>query len=263
MLIKSINRTSSATLSRAEPLRCPHRGAAVLFVRHPETLKNVKQGFGGGSNDNDETDRGRQDARALLKEISAMTDFLPRCCSISIRCSPELRASALATAIATDIKTASSADQRLMPRNNGCLGGLTAREVAERNPAYLSNILLHRSGLLDGYAVNFPGEDIMHFEKRIASSLSDIETSGHSVTIVVSHKSAIGAALINYARRFHGYPTAFYGYVELQTASVSLVSPQHESIVYVNRLYNHLELSKIFKQQTSRAIDPAQPEWES
>lgn len=225
---------------------CSHSGVAVAFVRHPETMKNLLQGFGGGSNDNDETDRGRDETDSLIRIMSDAAAEMPSCCSTSVWSSGAPRAARLATSLAKELRAELIPDARFGPIMNGPLSGLTADQVARENPDYFRSVQLHRRGILSGYQLKHPGQSTADFEKQVRQALWDVDASRNSLSIILSHKSTIGAAMIYYARKFYDYPSNFYGYIDVPTATVSLVSLTRRQIIYVGGKFRSSDLGPLF-----------------
>lgn len=219
--------TGLSTVGGAHPERrpCRHRGRWLVLVRHPETRKNVIQGFGGGAADDEPTARGREDLDQLVGSLATVAARRGQCCDVSVWSSGAPRTLAAAEMLATAIGVDCFPDDRLGPIGNGVLGGRTAEQVAEEFPDYFRSLQLHRRGLVSSYCLEHVGEPITSFEARVVEILSRIEEEGSSISFVFSHKSTIGASLIFFARRFCSYPSDFYGYVEIPVGSVSIVSP--------------------------------------
>ena len=231
---------------RGPVLGCNHTGTAVAFVRHPEMMKNLLQGFGGGSYDNEETDRGRDEADSIIGIMSDAVAELPSCCGTSVWSSGAPRAARLASNLAKELRAELISDARLGPINNGPLSGMTAAQVAQENPDYFRSVQLHRRGVLSGYQLKHPGQSTADFERQVSQALRDVGASHYSLSIILSHKSTIGAAVIYYARKFHGYPSNFYGYIDVPTATVSLVSPKRRRIIYVGSKFRSSDFGPLF-----------------
>lgn len=225
---------------------CRHAGAGLVFVRHPETRKNLIQGFGGGHVDNESTERGRKSSVSIMRAFSEFAAMLPQCCTISVWSSAEPRTDAVAERLARMIGAEWVRDPRLGPVNNGPLAGMTAERVSREVPEYFHSLQLYRRGLLNSYHLEHPGESLQVFETRVQNSLAAIEDSSRSLSIVFSHKSTIGASMIYFARKFCGYPRDFYGYIEVPTASISVISPARRRVCCVGDSLASLEAASLF-----------------
>lgn len=194
----------------------------IFFIRHPETTKNV--GEHSFSSDNDDemlTAGGRQEAAML---VAAMSES-GRLSGARIVSSPNHRAAGLAQRLANATGWGIEVDTRLAPRHSGAHAGLPESQVAREDPQYFQALSLYRSGVLSAYSIPRRGEPIRDFEARVTAGLLEREEKYETGTLVVfAHRSTITAALMWYARRFHGSHQDHYGYVELALLSVSAVS---------------------------------------
>jgi broad specificity phosphatase PhoE len=106
------------------------------------------------------------------------------------------------------------------------LAGKTEEEAAASHPEYVEALRLYRAGLLNSYDIpSFEGkEDKRAFESRVACEVARILDHGNeSLKVIVTHRSPITAALIDFARRYHGYPADFFGHVQLDLGRLSWV----------------------------------------
>ena len=131
---------SAAGDAYPERRSCRHRGRWLVLVRHPETRKNVIQGFGGGTADDEPTDRGREDLERLISSLAAVAARRGRCCDVSVWSSLAPRTLAAAELLATAIGVGCLPDDRLGPIGNGLLGGRTAEQVAREFPDYFRSL---------------------------------------------------------------------------------------------------------------------------
>ena len=82
---------------------------------------------------------------------------------------------------------------------------------------------LYRAGIANSYCIGGYGEDVRLFESRVASELMALEATAKEVLLVVAHRSSLTAMLLGLARRSLGYPSAFYGYVQLDLGHISAI----------------------------------------
>lgn len=204
----------------------------LLFVRHPEAIKNVRGAFGGCVSDEPLTGRGRAQVAGLLLQIREWLSNYG-IDSVEVVSPPDGQAFLGATEICGATGYRHRLDQRLRPIKAGPISGMTEGEVASRMDRYFSALSLYRAGLFNAYLLDQLGERLHDFENRVESALRDLETAAAKVTIVLGHRSTITAGLIRYARRFHGYPNGYYGYIDLPLCSLSFVSLNGLGIVSV------------------------------
>ncbi|AZZ39724.1 histidine phosphatase family protein [Acidipropionibacterium jensenii] len=193
----------------------------MILVRHPEAEKNVVNAFGGDSNMDLLTGSGRNSLSEVSMHVSAVTHGSN---PVRVISSPADRALILATELASSAGSRPEILADLQSIGKGSLSGVTERVAEQAYPSYMGRLRLYRAGLLNGYALDGPGEELRGFETRVLGVLGRIDIYESPFVVLVAHRSTITALLMHAARLFHGYPTDFYGYVELPLSSVSLIS---------------------------------------
>lgn len=196
----------------------------LVFVRHAEANKNIREVFGQTSAPSsqlyDLTDDGTLELEAIANSLAGID------IAVANVVGPEFgQASYCASVVAGRLGVTCLADSRLLPIGAGSLAGVTEVEADRIATDYMQRLRLYRAGLLNGYQLANPdGEDLDTFERRIDAAIVDLERSNSGLTIVVGHRSSLTAALVHYARQFHGYPSDYYGYVALHTGQLSTLT---------------------------------------
>lgn len=199
----------------------------ILLVRHPETTKNTSMRFAGRDSDDVVTPRGMrqiEDISLLARETALVAQTFGPSSS---------RSRQLVTAIAGSTANSPIWIDGLSSIDGGDISGMLESDVKRVFPEYYYSLDLYRKGVLSSYDLNHTGESLHDFEARIDSALTEIEDADCDIAFVVGHKSALTAGLIRFARRFHGYPEKFFGFVDLPTGSVSGVDLAARSIEFV------------------------------
>lgn len=204
----------------ASPETLVGTAAVSVLVRHPEALKNTKVSFGGEASDDQLTESGAGSAGELARQMRiAFSDTPTR-----LLTSPATRAQAQAEAIGAAIGAVPTELGGLESIDTGALSGVTERHAWELFPAYMRRLALYRAGLLNGYDLLGPGETLACFEERVVECVGPCRTGHPSLSVIVAHRSTITAILMLAARELHGFPSGFYGYVELPASSISVIN---------------------------------------
>jgi broad specificity phosphatase PhoE len=196
------------------------RAMKIIFIRHPESTKNVSKSFSSHENQEPLTTKGEQQVEDVTK---VLRENLSGGQAISLYSATSLRAMALSDAIGQVLGIHVTQQMELNSINSGNVAGLNKSQMDKIVPGYFHRMELYESGVVNAYAIDHPGEPLVEFESRLRKLLSSIEEKD-AVAIVVAHKSAITAALIDYARKAGIYPDGFFGYIPLETAQFSIVS---------------------------------------
>lgn len=65
-------------------------------------------------------------------------------------------------------------------------------------------------------------------KKRLLEIVNNSEEDGK---IIVMHRSALTATLLDFARNYYKYPIDFYGYVEIEIGTVSLIDFSDDNVL--------------------------------
>lgn len=184
-----------------------------LLVRHGESRKNAFEQFG-SANDDGLTAKGRRQAAQVKGLIES--HFSGRA-SFRVVAAPEPRCVQTSEVVRG---SGVEIESLLAGRDPGLLGGLTQAGLKRRFPEIGSKLQEYRSGLRNGYDVEFPqGEDAASFEARILEA-TERHWKTETPLAVIATRSVITTIAINMARRLNGYPTDFFGFIELDLCSI-------------------------------------------
>jgi broad specificity phosphatase PhoE len=191
----------------------------ILFIRHPESTKNIARSFSSHENQEPLTLLGEQQVR---KVVDVLSKYFSDKTLPGLYSATSLRAMALADAIGQSLGVKVVKSPELNSIDSGNVAGLNKEQMDKVAPGYFHKMELYEAGVVDAYTIDHPGESLIEFENRLYRLLLAAEEKD-SVAIVIAHKSAITAALIGYARRANAYPEDFFGYIPLETARLSIV----------------------------------------
>ncbi len=202
---------------RDNPLR-------LLLVRHGESVANTEGRMQGGGFDSPLTDRGREQARALLRRLQR-EGYRPSAGYASDLC----RAAETAAILAAGLDAPLSLDPRLREYDIGLLGGVIWNDVEALYPE------LWRRLQQDGEPAAIPGEEGFDaFSGRLASTLAGIVAAhGEGETVaLVAHGGSLGMILAHLLHLDPRRPLPFtFGNVSF---SVVEISPRRTRLVLMN-----------------------------
>jgi broad specificity phosphatase PhoE len=194
----------------------------IALVRHPESTKNLILSFASSEGLESLTENGLAQLSSIEAAMREVKEFVP-----SARFQLYSADSVRAAAVGTRLAIALALEEIVMPNlgsvRSGQLAGVPEHIARSTHAEYFRKLALYRAGAFSSYDLDSPGESTHLFETRIAQALARIEADGPDFAVVAAHKSSITASVIAYARRFHKYPRDFFGFVDVPTASISVV----------------------------------------
>lgn len=195
----------------------------LVLIRHPEAEKNVLQRFSRSDGGEAVTKEGRRQSDALVASFRSLVDGLDRSfgASIAVHSAATVRSVSTAEVLAGQLGCTLERHDGLMPISAGSLAGLTEDAARSEAPAFSRALELYRAGVLSSYRIPGYGESVQQFEARVANAVDSILCRTEPIQLVVAHRSPITATLIRFARTTLDYPTAFYGYIELDLGGIS------------------------------------------
>lgn len=216
----------------------------LIFIRHPESTKNINGHFSSYENTEPLTDLGWSQVNLIKLEIQNLLNngFIKN--PIALYSATSMRSIALAKELASICETKINKQVCLNSIGSGAVTGLNKEQMDKVIPGYFHEIELYESGISNAYTINHPGEAPASFEKKISFFLQKLETSDIGTAIIIGHKSALTAIFINYARRKKCYPNDFYGYIPFDNASFSVVEIDKNdiNIIGVNKSVEEFDL---------------------
>lgn len=195
----------------------------VLLIRHPESSKNIQDKFASESGHEPLTSRGEEDVRNLAHEIKEFASHL-RANEISVHASPSVRATGPAGFIASRIGGTLFPEDDLSSIVNSATSGRSFAQLAAEDPTLAREMNLYRAGIYSSYAIPKISENTRPYEARVKRALESIRCLNNDLAVIVAHQSFITFALIYVSRLSGSYPTDFFGKVNLQLGSCSLIS---------------------------------------
>ncbi len=207
----------------------------LFLVRHADSTKNRKGTFSGDNISDEITREGELEIRCMvagLKNRLAEYDV-----GSSIVCTANSgRATHTAEAISNSLSMPVATYSELGSIRSGRLSGVTEETARGDYAEYMRWLDLYRVGLASSYDIPRPedAEPLVSFEARIEAVLTQILCSPEESKVVVAHRSPITAILLSFARKYHGYPLDFFGFVPLSTCGISLVNIEAGRIEFVD-----------------------------
>lgn len=197
----------------------------IVIIRHPESTKNQAKTFSSANAQEQLTPLGSEQLIQVVKRIAEFR-VLHAGLTAKVYTADSVRAGMLGEAISESLGAPLVRMSELTSVRAGDISGMPEDVVRATYEEYFRHLSVYRAGLFSSYTLNHPGESLRAFEARVDRACVAIENSGADLVFVIAHKSAATAALIRYARRFHDYPQEFFGFLDLPTASISLVEVQ-------------------------------------
>lgn len=216
----------------------------LIFIRHPESTKNVNGHFSSYENTEPLTILGWTQVNSIKSEIQTLLDNGLIKKPIALYSATSMRSITLAKELAYICESEINEQICLNSINSGSVTGLNKEQMDKVVPGYFHEIELYESGISNAYTIKHPGESPTCFEKKISILLKEIETSVIGTAIIIAHKSALTAIFINYARRKNYYPQDFYGYIPFDNASFSIIDINNNNIniIGVNKSVEEFDL---------------------
>ncbi len=217
----------------------------LLFIRHVETMKNIKKEFSRENKIDKLTSDGVNQVDGLIHLIKKIVKEKKSIINY-IYTSTSFRSIGTGEILSKKLNIPLKNIDGLISFNLGKIGGLTERQTELRYPKFYKQLQLYRNGLLNSYEINYPmdAEKPLDFEKRVSDGISKIMLdNSENVKIIILHRSVLTATYIQFARNYHNYPIDYYGFVPIENGSVTLLK-------YINKVWEFLyvnEKPKIIK----------------
>jgi broad specificity phosphatase PhoE len=200
----------------------------ILFVRHAESEKNTKGKISSAISAEALTTHGVKQATELATHIN---NFVGEngLCTKKIYAAYSARALATAETIARNMATPPEivSIPEFKSFSVGLHAGQSEKTIQKIDAPFIRDLNLYRKGVVNSYDIIYGGSEatLKEYEERIRRVLAEIvNTDDSSCIIVVMHRSALTATILDIARDNYSYPKSFYGYIQIDIASVTLVS---------------------------------------
>lgn len=155
----------------------------IIFIRHPETIWNVKK-IEQGHKDTDLSEKGKIQSAFIINQLKKIGGI--KC----IYCSDLSRTLSLATSISDDLNIPLKSTELLREQNIGQWEGLTKKQVNEINTKFYYNNPIGMNTLPP------LGESRLNFTKRVVDEFLKITSSSNNdVKVLLIHGGTIKCIL--------------------------------------------------------------------
>lgn len=198
----------------------------LIILRHAESEKNIKHRLSSDAKSEKLTVRGITQANYMGQHIDA---FLKNnnLRVKNIYCSSSIRAIETAEIIAKQLNANIESCEEFKSFSVGDYAGKSERCIKKIYPDFINNLSLYRKSLVNSYDIIYKGtkETLQEYESKVKERLQSIllNNENENCKVVIMHRSAFTATLIDIARLNYGYPKDFYGYVQINFGTVSVV----------------------------------------
>lgn len=206
-----------------------------IFIRHAESMKNLKEITGGGGEVL--TEHGINQANILVDKLCKQI-YTENCEVIS---SDMIQAEQTARIIANKLKAPFYISGELRPADMGVVSGLTQKEMQQNYPAIYEQLNLWRNRQIEACALAIPNmEPPDMFWERILNYLKSLCTGG--IKIIVCTRSVL-VLIFNYIHMNSPKPGGKYKHVHINNC---------ETIAF--KLDANGSLAKILYELTSSGL---------
>lgn len=222
----------------------------IILLRHTESTKNTEDRFSKEDDTEELTYLGLKQSQEIAKNIR---EYLSNnSLNLKLVCSANSNRSVETGKIIKEILNYGkniTLVEEFKSFNIGKNAGISENELKKKEPKLYHELRLYRHSVLNSYNIHFEEEKetSKEFEQKVVKKMNEIVglLNKDDCAIVIMHRSALTAFLINIARQEYGYPEDFYGYIELSLGNISLIkySNKRYEILYINE--NPETLSKI------------------
>lgn len=217
----------------------------LFIIRHAESEKNTRNGFSSEEDLEPLTEKGKNDSVEIANYIA---DFVKNksLTSKKIYTAGSVRSKETAEEIASKLNSEVCIEQALRSIKSGKLMGKSEKEAENSHPEYMQEYYLFRKGVFNSYDFNAPEdkEPKKDFEQRVISCINKIiSDESESIKIIVAHRASITTALLEFAKKYHNYPTVFSGHILLDLGFVSVLKKEKNDtwkILKVNEKINNI-----------------------
>jgi len=217
----------------------------LFIIRHTESEKNVKDDFASEKDLEPLTEKGTNNSAEIANHIA---EFIKRKSLISrkIYTANSTRSKETAKEIANKLNLELCVEESLRSIKAGDLEGKSKQEAKDSYPEYMQQYYLFEKGLFNSYDFNAPKnkEPKKDFESRVNNCVDKIiSDESENVKIIVAHRSSITTMLLEFAKKYHNYPTLFSGHVLLDLGNVTALKREENGtwkILKVNEKINEI-----------------------
>lgn len=203
----------------------------LLFIRHLESEKNLKQSFASFDDQEPLTQKGIEQGLELAGQIAKF--IKDKNLKVKqIYSATSRRATQTAELISQRLNLPIKTYESLCSSKTGVLQGKSEEEVKKERPEFIQQLQLYRKGIVSSYDFEIieGKESKKSLEKRVNKTLNEIKNiPDEDLKIIVFHRSSLTAAIIQYARENYHYPKDFYGFIKLDYGHITLLTDQDKN----------------------------------
>lgn len=204
----------------------------LLLIRHAESLKNIKKQLSSDVDKEALTLRGKKQAKELAKNVS---EFVHNCglTVTHVYCADSSRAIHTGTYLAGALGIDVVSFPQFKSFSVGIHAGKSEAEIERIDPSFIADMALYRKSLLNSYNIIYQGskDTLKQYENSVSATLHKIlDSDDENCKIVIMHRSALTASLLDIARAHYNYPKDFYGYIQINLATISLIEVNDETM---------------------------------
>lgn len=220
----------------------------IILLRHGESEKNIKTQLASSMSKERLTEKGIQQAVQYARSIKIFLEN-NNLNANSIYCADSSRGIETATIIANILGTQLSSHSSLKSFSVGKYSGISESKLKHIDPLFIDSLKLYRKGLVNSYDIIYDGskETLKQYEKNVIDTVEGIVANDESENckIIVMHRSALTATLLSFARRFYNYPPDFYGYVQINLGTLSVIDYSFDEAKFLEVCSNVRSLEKL------------------
>ena len=186
----------------------------TILIRHGESSKNVSFSYSSTEGREPLTQSGDLQAKYIADRCEEIV-YDSRRGRIGVFTSTADRTINTALPLAHSLSVPITAISELAPLHDPAIAGKSIESVHAEFPNLGREVSLYRMGMMSGYDVSWPGEDIRSLEARVIHVMKERLTPEYDLAVIVGHKSTLTCLIINFLRMYGTYPLNFYGYIDL------------------------------------------------
>lgn len=200
----------------------PVEPGMYVLVRHVESVKNLKQCYSSQSGSEGLTAVGQAQVGEVVNTVERLWRGRQARAAVVLS-APAVRAEQTARPISDRLSCPQIRVDALAPLTAEGISGRSINEVHGAQPRLGTAVSLYRAGLLSGELVPWPAGALKDLYARVIEAACSMEIESN-FRIVVAHKSTLTALAIFLMRERGGYPSEYYGYLDIPPASVIAIS---------------------------------------
>lgn len=219
----------------------------IILIRHVESLKNKGNRLSSDGLNEYLTKKGCAQARLLANNIKFFIEN-NNLTAKHIYSANSSRAIMTGEYIADKLSLDVVSYDEFKSFSVGNYSGMSERKIKNIDPEFIDKLMLYRKSLLNSYDIIYHGskETLIEYERKVMNRFKDIvDADDENCKVIVMHRSALTATLINIAREYYSYPRDFYGYIKIDLGSVTIIDYFRDKMTIQLACSNSNQMSKI------------------